>query len=342
MGIPQEPYRGERKLEILKEHKMHKSYGGTFSMQFNFDGSILAVGFGAGGIQLYDGKSGEMTRELRACRQGGSSIMCIRWHPKEPHLLYAVDTEGHIYIYNSETGELKDTIVEQNNEINTLDFCVDGFNFATGGRDLNVRVYETKKNTLLKTFEGTSEKTVVTEKNKVGNTMRVFCIKFHPNNQYVFISGGWDNHIKVWDIRDNTGIKRNIWGPHICGDALDMKDNNILSGQWTALHALQEYDYTSGKVIQEIKYPNKDGAFLYAAQYLNPDLVFAGGSGTCKAEVIDIKTSESLGHYKLAGPVHCADSTDQGRLMAAGGIASTFAMLKLVHGSGPHEHAQSK
>ena len=74
------------------------------------------------------------------------------------------------------------------------------------------------------------------------------------------------------------------------------QDNSILSGQWTALHALQEYDYTSGKVVREIKYPNKDGAFLYAAQYLNPDLVFAGGSGTNKAEVIDIKTNEVRSH----------------------------------------------
>ncbi|RUS72744.1 hypothetical protein EGW08_019494 [Elysia chlorotica] len=330
MGIRQEPLLGGKELTVVKEHKMHKSFGGTFSMQFNFDGSLLAVGFGSGGIQLFSGETGEMARELRACRQGGSSIMCLRWHPKEPHLLYAVDTEGHIFVYNTLTGELVTTITEQGNEINTIDFCVDGFNFATGGRDLNIRVYETKSNSLLKTFEGFNEKSIVTNKHNMGNTMRVFCIKFHPNNQFVFISGGWDNHIKIWDIRDNNGIKRNIWGPHVCGDALDMKDHTILSGQWTALHSLQEYDYTSGKVAREIKYPNKDGAFLYAAQYLNPDLVFAGGSGTNKAEIIDIKTSQSVGTYHLPGPVHCVDSANQGRVLAAGGIAPTFAMLSLA------------
>ncbi|GFO18608.1 WD repeat-containing protein, partial [Plakobranchus ocellatus] len=223
LGIPQEPLQGAKKVSVLKEIKMHKSFGGTFSMQFNFDGSQLAMGFGAGGIQVFSGATGEMSRELRACRQGGSSIMCLKWHPKEPHILYAADTEGYIYVYNTDTGELMSTIAEAGNEINTMDFCVDGYNFATGGRDLNIRVYETKNNSLVKTFEGFSEKTVVTEKSKVGNTMRVFSIKFHPNNQYVFISGGWDNHIKIWDIRDNHGIKRNIWGPHLCGDALDMK-----------------------------------------------------------------------------------------------------------------------
>lgn len=49
----------------------------------------------------------------------------------------------------------------------------------------------------MKTFEGYSETTFVMDKTKIGNTMRVFCIKFHPNNQFIFISGGWDNHVKV-------------------------------------------------------------------------------------------------------------------------------------------------
>jgi len=55
----------------------------------------------------------------------------------------------------------------------------------------------------ISTYKGYNEKTFVTEKNKVGNTMRVFSIKFHPNNQYIFVSGGWDNHIKVRFVKKN-------------------------------------------------------------------------------------------------------------------------------------------
>lgn len=33
---------------------------------------------------------------------------------------------------------------EKNNEINCLDFDCEGFNFATAGKDLNVRIYDTK------------------------------------------------------------------------------------------------------------------------------------------------------------------------------------------------------
>ena len=35
-------------------------------------------------------------------------------------------------------------ISEKGNEINCIDFDYDGFNFATAGKDLNVRIYDTK------------------------------------------------------------------------------------------------------------------------------------------------------------------------------------------------------
>lgn len=36
------------------------------------------------------------------------------------------------------------TVSEMGNEINCLDFSLDGFDFATAGKDLAVRLYDTK------------------------------------------------------------------------------------------------------------------------------------------------------------------------------------------------------
>ena len=51
---------------------------------------------------------------------------------------------------------------------------------------------------LEKTYEGygspARRASVDTE---AGNTMRVYALKFHPDNENIFISAGWDNHIKV-------------------------------------------------------------------------------------------------------------------------------------------------
>ncbi|XP_059163843.1 guanine nucleotide-binding protein subunit beta-5b-like [Physella acuta] len=328
-GIASAPMGPGKSVEILKEFRLHKTYNGVFSLRFNYSGEVFAVGFGAGGIQIYETKTGNMMKELRACRQGGFAVMALNFHPKEPDILYASSTDGCISIYNIESGLLLATIEETGNEINTLDFCLDGYNFATGGKDLVIRIYETKTNKLVKTFEGYSETTFVMDKTKIGNTMRVFCIKFHPNNQFIFISGGWDNHVKIWDVRDADGIKRNFIGPHVCGDSIDILDNNILTGQWTALRALQEFNYTTGLLHQEIKFPNTEGAFLYAAQYCNKNTVIAGGSGTNRAEVIEIGTNRVIGGCQLSGAVHCADSAQNGRLLVTGGAASSFVLMKM-------------
>jgi len=317
-------------LSVVKEVKFHKTFNGVYSMQWNFAGTKLAVGFGSGAIQIYDA-NGLTEKELRPSRQGGGAVMVIRFCPKDPDLLYAGTAEGFIYVFNVENGEQLDKIDEQGNEVNCMDFSVDGFNFITGGKDLDTRVYETKSNKLIRTYRGLGRRdSVMPTTDKVtGNTQRVFSLKCHCNNQFIFISGGWDNHIKIWDIRDNEGIKRSIMGPHIAGDSLDMKDNQILAGSWAALHALQLYDYTSGHVVKEINYPHSDGAFLYTSLFVNDKMVMAGGSGTNTLEVIEIEGSKSVGNYKVNGPVHASDSANNGRVISVGGSSDIFAILKL-------------
>jgi COMPASS component SWD3 len=38
----------------------------------------------------------------------------------------------------------------------------------------------------------------------------------------MFISGGWDSKIRVWDIREKKSV-RGFYGPHISGDSIDYK-----------------------------------------------------------------------------------------------------------------------
>ena len=45
------------------------------------------------------------------------------------------------------------------------------------------------------------------------------------------VTGGWDNTVQVWDERAG-GAVRQIYGPSVCGDALDVDDGEILTGSW--------------------------------------------------------------------------------------------------------------
>ena len=64
-----------------------------------------------------------------------------------------------------------------------------------------------------------------------GHSNRVFAVKFHPADPHVLLSAGWDNTVQIWDLRVE-GAVRNIFGPHICGDSMDIDcdGQEILTG----------------------------------------------------------------------------------------------------------------
>jgi len=57
-----------------------------------------------------------------------------------------------------------------------------------------------------------------------GHKSRVFCACFHPKSMHELISGGWDDTIQFWDVRQAHSV-RYISGVHICGDSLDISRN---------------------------------------------------------------------------------------------------------------------
>ena len=59
-----------------------------------------------------------------------------------------------------------------------------------------------------------------------------------------------------WDIR--TPSKANptsyIYGPLICGESIDMKGNNILTGSWRNKDQIQIWDIRNLKIPFNVKY----------------------------------------------------------------------------------------
>lgn len=119
-----------------------------------------------------------MVKQPRKHRIGGLPVTCLRFCPDEQHVCFCGGADGKVqacstidgtcsdivsgYAYNS-LGTLviqRDTqhlsavcfmicciyLTEPGNEINCLDFCYDGTNFATGGKDLDIRIYDTTTN----------------------------------------------------------------------------------------------------------------------------------------------------------------------------------------------------
>ncbi|XP_025069754.1 signaling threshold-regulating transmembrane adapter 1 isoform X2 [Alligator sinensis] len=102
-----------------------------------------------------------------------------------------------------------------------MDFCLDGSVFATAGTDRHIRLYDSCTMQLFHTLEAPDFMTgdvAVTS----GASRRIFALRFHPQENHIFLTGGWDNSVKVWDKRIRKEAQRVINGPHICGPGLDI------------------------------------------------------------------------------------------------------------------------
>ena len=77
---------------------------------------------------------------------------------------------------------------ENDNNLYAVDFAKDGRTFAVGGSDTVVYVYdEITKQKVLEMHEG--------GKNLPGHASRIFCVKYHPQDPNIIVSGGWDRTI---------------------------------------------------------------------------------------------------------------------------------------------------
>ncbi|XP_071478379.1 uncharacterized protein [Diadema antillarum] len=321
------------KVKELVTIELGEASMGTYSLQFSHDGEVLAVGTGNGGIQLFNSRTGALSRALHRGDKAGLPVMCLSFHPGLRDVIVSAGSDGIITLWNVTTATRVETVIERGNEINALDFSLLGGTYATAGKDQCVRLYHANSNKLLRVFQ--SSNSLLPAKEEVmefGHGQRIFALKFHPDDDHIFVTGGWDNCLKVWDTRTEQGVQRTISGPHICGSGLDVKDGKILTASWVQHDALQIWDFSSGQLDRtlDLDADKKAGDFLYCAQFCDNNVVLAGGSGTSDVQAINSASFEILGTIDLAGkPIQALDSTDGGKLFAVGGASDILRLASL-------------
>ncbi|XP_072021530.1 uncharacterized protein [Amphiura filiformis] len=306
---------------------------GVYSLQFSPEGDLLAVGCGNGAVRVYNCSDGKVKSKLCEGSKSGLPITCLVFHPRMQKALVGAGADGRISVYNVATAHRTFTTVEPHNEINALDFSLEGDRYATAGKDFSIRLYDTETNEMVQVYEGSQQ--LLPDKEEAlesGHGRRVFALKYHPDDNHVFITGGWDNCLKIWDYRTKRGVQRTIPGPHICGNGIDIKDGKILTASWQAEKSVQIWDCASGRLEQTIDLFKRSmmGEFPYCAQFCDNNVVLAGGSGTCSVQAIDKDKNKLVVDMSLEDkPVQALDSTNGGRLFALGGASTTIKMARL-------------
>jgi len=221
------------------------------------------------------------------------------------NVLIAGYANGATIHWHVTSGQALQMNIEKNNQVNSVYYNKHGSLYCTAGSDLHVRVYDAATTKLL--YDVHDGKDGVTS----GHSNKIFSVKFHPKDSNILLSGGWDNTVQIWDCRVKYSVA-SIYGPHICGDALDINNEGdcIITGAYSKDTPLQLWDYRTCKLREEIIWASsvKRRSMLYAAHFSHankPNYFYAGGSNINEAKIYSIETRKCLGSaYGFDKPIY--------------------------------------
>ena len=213
-----------------------------FTLRYDETCHNIAAGYSSGYLGIYNLEKPETSNDYRkAYNLSTFPITCLRWKPYNKTTLILVTAEGYILEVHSKSGKILQQIQEENNPLMCADYSTDGLLFATGGNDKYVRLYDDNTKTLIKKLE--RHRYDLPE-----HSNRIFAVKFSKKDPNLLLSGGWDNTILLYDIRARE-VQNYLYGPHICGDGMDLKDDLLLTVSWEKEDQIQLFDLRMIKKI---------------------------------------------------------------------------------------------
>jgi len=303
-----------------------------FCVRHSPDDTLIAAGGGDGIVRIFHADGGRLAYTLDSATGEDLPTTCIRFRPsggggsKTRNVLLVANCDGTINHWHVTSKKLLHTVKEENNQTYALDYARDGGMFASAGRDYTVRLYDEATKTCVASLASSFDKTTT------GHSNRVFAVKFSEQDPNTLLSGGWDNTLQVWDVRQARAAF-SMWGAHICGDAIDVRDNTVLTGSWRPKEQLQMWDLRTGEKCDEIGWGpsvrSRETCHVYGAQLSKNDgaLVAAGGSGANELKIFSRATKKAVGSLSLPKGVYGLDFANHGKTIA---IAAGDSSMRVV------------
>lgn len=215
--------------------------------------------------------------------------------------ILATNSDGEVFGWEAFNGKLLYKFKEPDNEIYCCDYHPSGLQFATGGKDRTIRIYDDVTQDLIRELSGKTDE-------HHGHANRIFALKYSPDDPNILLSGGWDNLVLIWDTRKESPISH-ILGPNISGEAIDIFGDRILAGSFNNNNNLSIMSMSKSKVEHiidwydspEYKKAGITPPCIYAARYTKPNAEYIVAGGTSRNEVRVFRNNEDYSKIKGIG-----------------------------------------
>ncbi len=301
-----------------------------FSIRFEKFDSMIAAGYSNGNIVIYNIETKEHLKFFSATDY---PITSLRWKPhsddKPKNILLSSTADGKIIHWHTLSGRTLHTIEEPDNPVMCLDYNSDGSLFAAAGNDKKVKLYDEQMKVKINTMKSGGF-------NHPGHSNRIFSVCFHKENNNLLASGGWDNTVQFYDLKTSQ-VVNSIFGPHICGDSIDLKGNYLLTGSWDTKNQIQLWDIRNFQLVETLNWDKnrkESNTHVYSAQFSkreNSNMFGVGCSNNNIYRIFDMD-KENLpitGSDYLWKPVYTVDFSNNGNYFAYGSGDGNVRILQL-------------
>jgi WD40 repeat protein len=218
-------------------------YSVCFIEEFNW----LVIGLITGAIHVIDLKSKQEVKHFTHHKAGVFDIQYSTVHK----CFYTVSADGSFSIWDAATLQLQRTITLGSDKLRSIALNADHSLIAIAGGDTKIRLFDTQLYNELYTLEG-HEKSV--------NTVR-----FHPNGKWL-MSGGWDAHLRFWDVEDGFKLIRSIPAHNFAIYSIVFSPDEKLCATGSRDKTLKIWDASSFELIQRLN--RKAGGHLNSVNKL--------------------------------------------------------------------------
>lgn len=246
------------------------------AVAFSADDRFVATGHFDGMVTVYDASSGSAKLDFNvSSAERALPVTGLRFHPTQPVLLIST-SDGTLEKRDIRTGEVVAEWKEEGNEVYCVDYRRDGRYFATGGSDGAIRVYDDSTNHVHACYQTAPEYAT----NSAAN--RMYSVVFAQDDINFLYAGGWGNTVHVYDLRVREGEKKNLFGPYLTGDALDVRNGLVLAASSRLDKRVELIDSETG-TVNEIAWPSLHNFCPNCAKMSRDaggEYIAVGGGGT--------------------------------------------------------------